>query len=75
MYGVGVPELVKVAVRALSAPIAAGAGERNQSTYGFIVSRLRKKQNFFPACQEASLCTKTKQPEGHSQVEASRLRG
>jgi len=38
MYG-GVPELVKVAIRALSAPTAVGAGEEKWSTYGFIVSR------------------------------------
>ena len=35
------PELQKVAVRVLSAPVAAGAGERNWSTYGHIVSDLR----------------------------------
>jgi hypothetical protein len=37
----GVPELVKVAVRALSAPTTAGAGKRTWSTYAFIVSRQR----------------------------------
>jgi hypothetical protein len=43
MCGGGSRELIKVAVDALSAPAAAGAGERIWSTYGFIVSRLRNK--------------------------------
>ena len=43
LYGGQAPQLAKVAIRALSAPTAAGAGERNWSTYGFIVSRLRNK--------------------------------
>jgi hypothetical protein len=45
----GVAELVNVAVCALSAPTAAGAGERNLSTYGFITL------SFFSLPQEARL--------------------
>jgi hypothetical protein len=41
--GKHVKELQKVAVRALSAPVAAGAGERNWSTFGFIVSQKRNR--------------------------------
>ena len=39
--GSGVPELQKVAVRVLSAPVSAGAGERVWSTFGLVLSDLR----------------------------------
>jgi hypothetical protein len=38
-----VPELAKVAMRVLSQVSGAGAGERNWSTYGFIMSDLRNR--------------------------------
>jgi hypothetical protein len=37
------PELQKVAVRVLSAPVSAGAGERIWSTYGRVLSDLRNR--------------------------------
>ncbi len=41
--GGGVKELQKVAVRVLSAPVSSGAGERNWSTFGLIISDLRTR--------------------------------
>ena len=38
-----VKELQQVAVRVLSAPVSSSAGERNWSTYGFIISDLRTR--------------------------------
>jgi hypothetical protein len=43
LFGNACPELQTVALRSLSAPISAGAGERNWSTYGFIVDKRRNK--------------------------------
>jgi hypothetical protein len=43
LFGNSCPELQFVARRCLSAPISAGAGERNWSTYGFIVDKRRNK--------------------------------
>ena len=37
------PELAKVAMRVFSQVTGAGAGERNWSTYGFVVSTLRSR--------------------------------
>ena len=36
-------ELQKVAVQVLSAPVSSGAGERNWSTYGLVISDLRTR--------------------------------
>ena len=44
IWGRGLVDLRKVAVRALSAPTAAGAGEMNWSTYSFIVNRKRQQK-------------------------------
>ena len=44
ILGRGLVDLRKVAVRALSAPTAAGAGEMNWSTYSFIVNRKRQQK-------------------------------
>jgi hypothetical protein len=38
-WGATLPELREVAMRALGQPVGAGAGERNWSTYGFIVDK------------------------------------
>jgi len=41
--GVSTPELQKVAVRVLSAPVSAGAGERVWSAFGLVLSDLRNR--------------------------------
>jgi hypothetical protein len=43
IYGCGCKELQIVARKCLSAPISAGAGERNWSSYGFIVDKKRNR--------------------------------
>jgi hypothetical protein len=42
-WGATLPELREVAMRALAQPMGAGAGERNWSTYGFIVDKRRNR--------------------------------
>lgn len=42
-WGGTLPELRELAMRVLAAPVGAGAGERNWSTYGFIVDQRRNR--------------------------------
>ena len=56
MCGGSIPVLRKVAVRALSSPTSAGPGERNWSTYGFVVGsptplRQAAKLGAIPDCR------------------------